>query len=94
MSRAVPLISCCLTLDHTVKLNQEIDCYYIEMASLCGPRISLYHNLRDRYGYEDNIAFASLVEKKRALSFKEMECKRIQKCVSLLLLKCIYFEYL
>lgn len=43
------------------------------MAALCGPRVSLYHKLIERY--EDNVMFLSLVEKKRALTIQKMECK-------------------
>lgn len=76
MSRPLPLISCCLTPSHSEKLKQEIDIYYVEMASMCGPSISLFHSLRDRYGHQEDSDFLNLIEKKRALHFKEMELKK------------------
>lgn len=68
------LITCCLTSDRLTKMKQSISLYYIEVASLCGPRISLAQKLRERE--EEQEIFLSKVKQKQALTLRRIELER------------------
>lgn len=68
-----PFVTCCLTPDQLTKAKQYISTYYVEAASVCGPRINVTQKFREREN--QHLLFLSKVQEKQAITLKRIECK-------------------